>query len=537
MCDQKTSIQTLIDTITLIEDLSYIVGYEEYFFVPIAITTDDGSIVDMIISNSKDNTVLINNDVIVYKNTAINLSNITKIKILTQNIPSSSFKSLLLKKLGNLVAFDNISYNFNSLPNSNEINSFNQFNSTSDIQDYISENIENIKTISFKTPLKTSHTLDTKAMYDSVLNETTSLDITKENILTDVNIDINNIDVVSHIEKLNSNLVSNIETDEKLVLTDKSNEIEVSKPIDIEPIDVLTDLDISNYNLSINPTPTSAINKLNASTIDCLSDIDIFNLTNTLSNIDENTQIVKTNTIEVLGFSPINKSVNKSELDGRPLIVDPTGERYIGVVLDDGTFEPLKIDMKKLTVIEENVNNLLGNIDVKSQLNNTISSVSKNYTPVINDIEVNYNTKLTEYNSKNIASLDSSIKMKKEQIKNITNSPESSKVVCKGNFETITSLNRIDKTDISHVTNVEYNTAIDKLNVKKNKHYIVEDLTLNKKVSNVLSSFELCNIDHLSKSYENINGTVDYVGNGIVIVSNNDSNVTIYPITKISVIN
>lgn len=31
MCDQKTTIQALIDTIILIEDLSYIVGYEKYF--------------------------------------------------------------------------------------------------------------------------------------------------------------------------------------------------------------------------------------------------------------------------------------------------------------------------------------------------------------------------------------------------------------------------------------------------------------------------------------------------------------------------
>ncbi|MCB5942737.1 hypothetical protein LJB68_14515, partial [bacterium 210820-DFI.6.52] len=98
-----------------------------------------------------------------------------------------------------------------------------------------------------------------------------------------------------------------------------------------------------NYKVSINPTSTSAIDKVNTSTIDCLSDIDIFNLKNTLSNIDKNTQIIKTNTIEILDFSPINKGVNKSEFDGKPLIVDPTGERYIDVVLEDGTFEPLKI--------------------------------------------------------------------------------------------------------------------------------------------------------------------------------------------------
>lgn len=537
MCDQKTTIQTLIDTIILIEDLSYIVGYEKHFFVPISITTDDGSIIDMIISNSKDDTILISNDVIIYKNTAINLSNITKVKILTQNIPSSKFKSLLLKKLENLVAFDHSTYNFNSFSNPNKINSFNQFNSTSNIQDYISENTENIKTVSFNTPLKTNHTLDTKTTYDNVLHESSSLDITKENILTDFNLNVNNIDVVSHIEKLNSNLVSNIETDEKLVLTDKSTEIEVSKPIYTEPIDVLTNLDIPNYKVSINPTSTSAIDKINKSTIDCLSDIDIFNLKNTLSNIDENTQIIKANTIEILDFSPINKYVNKSELDGKPLIVDPTGERYIGVVLDDGTFEPLRINFKKLTVIEEDVNNLLGNIDVKSQLNSTISNISKNYTPVIKDIDVNYNTKITEYNSKNIASLNSSIKIQKEQIKKITNSPESTKAVCKGNFETISSLNRIDKTDISHITDIKYDTTIDKIDVKKNKHYVVEDLTFNKNVSSVLSDFELCSIGHVSKSSENINGTVDYVGNGIVIVNNNDSNITIYPITKISVIN
>ncbi|WP_371025183.1 hypothetical protein LZ906_010620 [Paraclostridium ghonii] len=535
MCDQKTAIQSMINTLNLIEDLSYIVGNEDYFFVPISITTDDGLVSKILISNSKKDTLIINNDVIIYKDKAINLNNIVKVKILTQNIPCGKFKSLLLKKLENLVAFDNNSYRFNSFSNSNNFNSFNNFNSN--IQDYIMENTDNIKTFNFNNPLKADHKLNTKITSDNVLNESTDLDVTKENLLKDFDLGISKVDFVSYIEKLNSKLISNIETEKKLVLSNKSSETLVSKPIDIEPINVLTDLAIKQCNISVNPTPTKAVSKIIENTVDCLSDINTCNLKNTLSDINAETQIIQTKTVEVLELTPLNNFVDKSSLDGKALMLDPTGERYVGIVLDDGTFEPLKINLKKLNVIEENANNLIGNIDIKSQLNSVVSDISTSYTNVLQNINVNYNNNLAEHNNQKIIPLESTINLQKESIKNITNNPENVKVVCKDNLETINSLKHIDYCNIEHISDIKYDKSINNIDIKKNKQYVVGDINFDKKVSNVLSNIALYNIDHESKSSEKIDGTIDYVGNGIVIVNNNDSNITVYPITKISVIN
>lgn len=537
MCDQKTAIQSIVNTLNLIEDLSYIVGYKNYFFVPISITTDDGSVSKMLISNSKKDTLIINKDVIIYKNKAINLNNIVKVKILTQNIPYGKFKQLLLKKLENLVSFDNSSYGFNSLSTSNNFNTFNNFNIYSNIQDYIIENKENIKTINFNNPLKTNHKLNAEVTYNNVLNELTNIGVTKENLLKDFDLGVNKVGFVSHIEKVDSKLISSIETEEKLVLSDKSSETSVSKPLDIESIDVLTNLDVKQCNISVNPTPTKAVSNIIENTVDCLSSINTCNLKNTLSNINTETQIVKTKTIEVLELTPLNKFIDKSSLDGKPLMLDPTGERYVGVVLEDGSFEPLKINLKKLNVIEENTKNLIGNIDVQSQLNSVISDISTSCTNVLQSLDVNYNNNLAQYNNKKIIPLESAIDLQKKPIKNIINKPENIKVVCKDNLEAIHSIKDINHCNIEHISDIKYDASINKIDIKKNKQSVVSDINFDKKVSNVLSNIELYNIDHESNHSEEIDGTIDYVGNGIVIVNNNDSNITLYPITKISVIN
>ncbi|MCU9812152.1 hypothetical protein [Paraclostridium sp. AKS81] len=98
----------------------------------------------------------------------------------------------------------------------------------------------------------------------------------------------------------------------------------------------------------MNQTPTKAIDKIIQNKIDSISNIIVSKVDNILSDINSETQIIETQTIEVLDLDPINKFLDKKLLDGKPLMLDPTGERYIGVVLDDGSFEPFKLSLKNL---------------------------------------------------------------------------------------------------------------------------------------------------------------------------------------------
>ena len=48
-------------------------------------------------------------------------------------------------------------------------------------------------------------------------------------------------------------------------------------------------------------------------------------------------------------IGPMNNYLSNEEIKNKPLRMDPTGDGFIGVVLDDGTFEPLKVSLETFT--------------------------------------------------------------------------------------------------------------------------------------------------------------------------------------------
>lgn len=542
MCAQNSAARSIMDIFNTIETLSYYLGEKNYICIPVEITTEDGLINKINISNSKQDKVSINDDVIVYNNIAINLDSIVKLKVFTQDIILKEFKPLLLKNFENILTYNHINHcPLNEASTSRGIkpfnNTFNRFNTDYNVQDYILDNIDNIKTLSYKGCSNTKSSLNSDIFYEGVLNSDTNLLVNRESLIKDINLDTDYLDVVRSIKKTTKNILKSIDTEKKLVLTNNSSEVEVSKPISTENIDVITDLKIKNHNVLVNQTPTKAIDKIVQNKIDSISNIIVSKLDNVLSDIDSETQIIETQTIEVLDLDPINKFLDKKSLGGKPLMLDPTGERYIGVVLDDGSFEPLKLSLKKFTVVNENVNNLVGNIDSKSQLKSAVSDLSKEFSKVLNSLDIEYNNNLLECNDKDMISLSDAITTTKKPIKNIANEVEKTYAVSKENYETISSIKNINYDDISHINSIITSPVITSINLNRHTSDVLNDVYLNKNISNVINNITKSKSNKYLHFSENINGKIDCVGNGVMIVDNADENITIYTLNKINIIN
>ena len=69
-------------------------------------------------------------------------------------------------------------------------------------------------------------------------------------------------------------------------------------------------------------------------------------------------------------IGPMNNYLSNEEIKNKPLRMDPTGDGFIGVVLDDGTFEPLKVSLETFTIIPNEAKNILANIESENIENN-----------------------------------------------------------------------------------------------------------------------------------------------------------------------
>lgn len=542
MSNTDSNLMSILDIFNVIKELVYNVVNNDEFYIPLSITTEDNFVHNVIISTSKSNNFLVNKNILLYKNKAINLNTIIKVKILVDTIPFE-FRNLLLKNFGNITV-----YNYREINDSNSlyqkkhthnfnIYSNNKFNTTDNLQDYIIKNMKNIKSLNYNILLNNNYNyMISNIDKENILSADTNLDIKRKKVLEDINFDINKLNVINSIEKSSKNILANLETEEKLVLTNNSKEIEVSKPINTEDISVLDDLEVKNYNISIEQTSTSAIDKINQNYLDAITNITPYYLENTLSNINPKKQIIQTKTVKVLDLNPMNAFLDRNELDGKPLMLDPTGEKYIGIVLDDGTFEPLELCFKTLNVVEDNVYNLIGNIS-EVQLEKSVADIDIATSKTLQSLDIRYNNNIVEYQSDNMVSLKDVITTSKSTIKNITNDTETAFVVSKNNYDVINNIKNISYTTVESIENMETTPAVNSIELIKSTKNIIDEVSLDKKISNVVKGIDIVNSEIDPKSVEYIDGVVEFAGNGIMVVNNNESDITIYSIPKISSIN
>ena len=71
----------------------------------------------------------------------------------------------------------------------------------------------------------------------------------------------------------------------------------------------------------------------------------------------------------------------------------------------------------------------------------------------------------------------------------------------------------------------------------KSNHQVIENINLDKNTSSVVKDIDLNNKDINSLKSEDINGVIEFTGNGLMVVSDNDSDIVIYSISKINSVN
>lgn len=475
-------------------------------FINVDITTTEGTCKSLKLSNNENNIIEVNKNIIVYNNTAISLKDVVKIKFSIKNIDDNNLKNILYKNLKNTIL--DRSRN-NQIRNQNPNRIYNYKSEEYNIENYIQRNHDKIKKVSYNGITN-----------EDILSTNTTVDVYKENIIKDININLTTSDVVNSIEHSDINVVTDINTDKIEVLTNDAKEIEVSKPIKTEKVEVVSDLDISPYNIMLSQESTTAVKDIKENISKAITSLDIENINSALVNVNEK-QIENSKKIDILEIEPYSKFINKNELNNKELIVDPTGERYVGVVLDDGTFEPVKIKLKTYNVLQDNTLNYISNIDVANQLKTLVSKVTEYTKDFIEKIQIEYNNDLVEYNN-NTVNLNDIIKVYKQKINNVLNTDDTAYVITKDKTQTINNINNIDSTTISKIDKLNVKPVVDNINVDIEKKDIISDIDFNKFNNN--------------KVEEYINGNISLVSGGIMVVEEDDD-IVIYSTAKIKSVN
>ena len=245
-------------------------------------------------------------------------------------------------------------------------------------------------------------------------------------------------------------------------------------------------------------------------------------------------QLIQPKSVDILFIEPSNKNVNKEEIKDKYLTCDPTGENYIGVVLDDGTFEPLKVSMETITVVPNNVKNILINIDEnKNIINKVVKDIEYSKANFTEFLDIEYKDNVLE-KEENETQINNIITTSNRTINNVVNEDETATVVTKDHMESIKSIKNIEYDSVSKINNIEKIDVISSAQTIENKKYVVEDVKLDKEPTNLISNIEIVKEKIPIPLKENIDGIIKLVGGGVMIVENNDSCITIYSTSKIS---
>ena len=527
--------KSIAEVFMIIKELVYSRPYEEKFSVYVEIITTDGLSNKIKIANDKQNQIKINSNIIMYNKTAISLHDIVKIKILTNSIEDNTFKNIFIKELKNITI-----YNYKKAYNSNSSyqKRYNNRFKNKDIQSYIENNCKEIKSINhdgikFDNYSKKIINVDV----EDVLNNKTSLDIKKKNVLDNVDINLEECNVINSIEKSTVNVIKGFDIEEKLVLTNNSKEVEVAKPVKIKEVEVITNLDTKEYNVVIDQGPTTAIKEITENKSEAIIGVIPSYLKGVIGNIDKEKQIIKPKTIDILGLEPINKYVDKNEVNGKPLQLDPTGERYIGVVLEDGAFEPLKIELKTVTVLQDGTINLLGNINKDSQIKQVVESIDELKADLLKSLNIEYTQNVAEYKEENLKQIKGIINTSSDIVNSITNKNDTAHVVTKDETELMRNIQKIHYNSIQKIDDIKTVSVIKSARLVSTQNSVIEDVKLNKEDTKVVKDIDTIDEKVPSIAKENIDGNVETVGDGIMVVNNDNLDITIYCTSKISSVN
>ena len=528
---EKYDTQFLMKIFTKISDIINNLSDQNQFHIYIKITTVDSVVTEIALSSNDCKNVVITKNMMVYGNAAISLNDIVKVKILSDN----SIKDELIMELKNI----NTSNSKYSYSNSYR-RQYNKKINDRNIEEYIQENSKNIDSIRLNTIIDAkndSNRVDVKLNKEDVLSNQTYLDIKKLEVLESVNISTQRSEAIHSIQMYPQDVIAKIDIEQKNVLTESAKEVEVSKPLKTKAVNVITDIDIKSCNVVVNQSSTTAVKEIKQQKHNVLTDISTTYTKGVIGNINNKEQIIKPKTIDILCIEPLNEYVDKSEVNSKPLRLDPTGERYIGVVLDDGTFEPLKLIQKTITVLDEDVKNLLGNIESKNQISKVIEDVKSIKEDSLKSLDIEYIDTVAEYKSENLKDLKDIISTQKYITNSVINQNDTVHVVTKERTEKISDIKKISQIPIKQIKGVKTVPVIKTAEIISDSQSVIEDVNLSRINTEVVKDIKVENIKEDCLFKEKINGNIEYIGDGIMVVDNGDLDITIYSTSKINSVN
>ena len=255
-----------------------------------------------------------------------------------------------------------------------------------------------------------------------------------------------------------------------------------------------------------------------------------------LKNIDINEQIIKPKTVELMIIGPMNNYLSNEEIKNKPLRMDPTGDGFIGVVLDDGTFEPLKVSLETFTIIPNEAKNILANIENENIENKVINNINIEKDEFVNSINVAYDNSVSKYKEEYIKPLNDILKTTKIIVNNIINEEDTISVVTKQGSEYINHIKDIKHDTVSNISGIETAEVIESIDILKDYGEVVDDVKLNKDCVNAVNDIYVTEQKFASCINEKIKGNLEFVRNGIMLINDNGE-LTIYSTNKISSIN
>lgn len=530
---KKNNDRILAKVFTVIKELADALSTKVEFLIDLELISSNG--IKNVIQINNDNTeqIKINKNIIVIENLVLSVEDIVKLKILNIN-PYNEIRDNFMIEMENLIRSDakqeykNSSYHRGS----------NLIPKDKNMDRYIEENKDNIKSISLRSIKSDNHINSIKSVEkDNILSYDTSIEIKRKSIVGKVDVDTEDYSVIESIDERKEKVIKSIEKNEKFVLTNNAKEVEVARPIEVESIDVLTDIHINDCNLITNQSPAQAVKDIKEHKSEAIVDAKSIYEKNIIGNIDTNLHLITPKKVDILFIEPSNENINKEEVKDRYITFDPTGENYIGVVLDDGTFEPLKVSMKTITVLPDDVENILVNIDKdKNIVNHVIKDINYSKSEFTDSLEVEYKDNLLQYDKNNEILASNIISKSSKEINNIINKDETVSVVTKKDAELITGIKNIEYDLVSKIDNIEKVDVIKNIKVEEIKSNVIEDVKLNKQLAKVINNIEIIKENVPIPFEEDINGSIELVGSGLLIVENNDLGITIYPTSKINTI-
>ena len=372
------SIEKILNTIKELVDIS---SNKEKISVDLEITTTDGYTNKIQITTANTSNLAIKKNIIMNDNVAISMDNITKVKILNNN-DNPNFKKLLIKEIQDSTIDEENNYRYD--PNTGYSRAFSNKLKDKNIEDYIRRNYKDIKSIN----------------YYAIKND-------------------NPIKSIENITSEKKNVVKDVKIEKKKVLTSNCEEVEVSRPIKTNKIGVLSNINTKNCNVVTNQSKTKVVKELNPNKSTSVIDVKPTYVDNVIKNIDINQQIIKPKTVELMIIGPMNNYLSNEEIKNKPLRMDPTGDGFIGVVLDDGTFEPLKVSLETFTIIPNEAKNILANIESENIENKVINNINIEKDEFVNSINVAYDNSVSKYKEEYIKPLNDILKTTKTIVNNI----------------------------------------------------------------------------------------------------------------------